>query len=388
MTDDPGQRTTSGAERLSPVLPGSRIFGIDASRVLTGAPTGTEYYSRALIDALLKAGKDFSFRLYTRASPPSNFFPPTGNYEIRAIPFPRLWTHVRLSYEMLTRAPGALFVPAHVLPLVHPRNSLVTIHDLGYKYFPGAHTRFARAYLDWSTRWNAYAARVVLADSNATRDDICKFYKTRPEKIRVVYPAYNAEVFKPARDENERARVRQKYALPEKYLLSVGTIQPRKNYARLVEASARLPGEYSLMIVGIKGWLSDSVLARVRELNPGARVRFLDYVPFADLPALYAGAQCAVLPSLYEGFGFPALEAQACETPLACANTSSLPEAAGAGAEFFDPTNVVDMVRALETVLGNDARRAELIARGRENVRRFSWDRSANEILQIVSAFS
>lgn len=388
MTDDSRQRTSTGAERLSPVLPSSRVFGIDASRVLTAAPTGTEYYSRALIDALLNAGKDFSFRLYTRASPPSNFFPPTGNYEIRAMPFPRLWTHLRLSHEMLTRAPGVLLVPAHVLPPVHPRNSVVTVHDLGYKYFPRSHPRFARAYLDWSTRWNVYAARIVLADSNATRDDICKFYRTPPEKIRVVYPGYNANILQPTRDADEIRRVRQKYALPEKYLISVGTIQPRKNYGRLVEASAQLPGEYSLVIVGKKGWLSESVFARVRELGLEARTRFLDYAPAADLPALYTGARCAVLPSLYEGFGFPALEAQACEIPLACANTSSLPEVAGDGAEFFDPANVSEITRALKTVLGNDARRAELIAHGRENVRRFSWGRSANEILQIVSAFS
>lgn len=364
------------------------ILGIDASRALSNAPTGTEYYARALIEALLRAESHFVFRLYTRASPPQNFFPATNNYEIRALPLPRLWTHVRLSYEMLTRAPDALFVPSHVLPLVHPRNSIVTVHDLGYKYFPAAHKPLARAYLDWSTRWNVRAARVVVADSSATRDDIVKFYKTPREKIRVVFPALNADVFTPTRDANEIARVRAKYALPEKYLLSVGTLQPRKNYARLSEASAQLPNEYALVIVGKKGWLSDAIPARVRELNMQARVKFLDYAPLGDLPALYAGAQCAVFPSLYEGFGFPALEAQACETPLVCSNTSSLPEIAGDGAEYFDPTNADDMARALRVVLENPARRAELIARGRVNVKRFAWARAAQDILEIVSAFS
>jgi glycosyltransferase involved in cell wall biosynthesis len=364
------------------------VTGIDASRAISDAPTGTEYYSRALIDALLRAESAFRFRLYTRSIPPPNFFPPTNNYEIRALPFPRVWTHLRLSYEMLTRAPDALFVPAHVLPPIHPRNSIVTVHDLGYKYFPDAHKTLARAYLNLSTRWNVRAARVVIADSNATRDDLVKFYNTPAEKIRVVYPGFNADVFKPVRNADEIARVRQTYVLPEKYLISVGTLHPRKNYARLVEASAQLPAEYSLVIVGKAGWMSESILARAQELHLDARVRFLDYAPTQDLPALYAGAQCAVFPSLYEGFGFPVLEAQACETPLVCAHSSSLPEVAGAGAEFFDPLNVRDMTRALQWVLDNDARRAELIARGRENVKRFAWARAANEILQIVSAFS
>lgn len=363
------------------------VLGIDASRALTGAPTGTEYYSRALIDALLRSETTVRFRLYTRTVPPQNCLPPTNNYEIRAIPFPRLWTHLRLAYEMLTRAPDALFVPAHVLPTVHPRNSIVTVHDLGYKYFPDAHKTFARRYLDGSTRWNVNAARVVIADSNATRDDIVKFYKTPAEKIRVVYPAYNARVFNPTRDAQETTRVRQKYALTGKYVLSVGTVHPRKNYARLIEASAQLPVGYTLVIVGKRGWLYESILARVRELNLQARVKFLDYVPVQDLPALYAGALCAVFPSLYEGFGFPALEAQACETALVCANTSSLPEVAGSGAEYFDPTRVPDMARALRTVLENAARREELIVRGRENVKRFSWERAAGEMLGILKAF-
>ncbi len=362
-------------------------FGIDASRALTDAPTGTEYYSRALIEAMLRADTQTRFRLYTRTTPPQNFFPPTGNYEIRSIPFPRLWTHVRLAYEMLTRAPEALFVPAHVLPPMHPRNSLVTVHDLGYKYFPNAHTRRARAYLDWSTRWNVHAARIVVADSNATRDDLVKFYGTPPEKIRVVYPACNAEIFKPIHDADEIARVRAKYALGEKYILSVGTIQPRKNYARLIEASAQLPEGYSLVIAGKRGWLADSVFARVKELHLEARVKFLDYVPVQDLPALYTGAECAVFPSLYEGFGFPALEAQACETALVCSNASSLPEVAGAGAEYFDSVDADALGRVLRAVLENSAHRAVLIARGRENVRRFTWARAAREILDIVSAF-
>ncbi len=181
MTKDKARTNALAAVARHP----SRI-GIDASRAISSAPTGTEYYSRALINSLLGTDSGLYFLLYTRAEPPPGLFPQTNNYRICARPFPRLWTHARLSYEMLTRPPDALFVPAHVLPLYHPRRSVVTVHDLGFNYFPEAHPLFSRVYLDLSTRWNAAAAQVVIADSAATRDDLVRFYGIARSKIRVV----------------------------------------------------------------------------------------------------------------------------------------------------------------------------------------------------------
>lgn len=364
------------------------VLGIDASRAVTTAPTGTEYYSRALITALLRLDSPYRFRLYTRSTPPHDLFPATGNYEIRAIPFPRLWTHVRLASEMLTHPPEALFVPAHVLPPSHPRHSLVTVHDLGYKHFPAAHPPLQRAYLDASTRWNVSSARYVIADSVATRDDIVRFYGTPNEKIRVVYPSYDAEIFKPVSDPAARVRVRAKYSLPDQYLISVGTVHPRKNYARLIEATAALPSEYALVIVGKKGWRADELGSLVQNLNLTHRVRFLDYAPIEDLPALYAGAQLAVVPSLYEGFGFPALEAQACDTPLVASRSSSLPEVAGEGALYFDPLSVEDMTRTLRAVLDDTNLRQNLVALGRDNLRQFTWERAARQVLELLPSNS
>lgn len=362
------------------------IIGIDASRAVTDAPTGTEYYSRALIDALLCEDSSFRFRLYTRTTPPSNFFPQTNNYEIRAIPLPRLWTHVRLAHEMLRRAPDVLFVPAHVLPPIHPRRSLVTVHDLGYKFFPQAHPLTQRLYLDLSTRWNVRSAEAVIADSDATRNDIVRQYRVPAERIHVVYPAHNADIFKPDPDPREIERIRAKYGLTGRYLLSAGTLHPRKNYARLIEACAALPSEYSLVIAGKRGWMFDSIRARARALNVTGRVKFLDYVPIEEMPLLYGGAELAALPSLYEGFGFPALEAQACGTPLVCSNSSSLPEVAGEGAVYFDPLNVGEMASALRLCLEDKGLRRDLVRRGCENLRRFSWAEAAKRVLKIIGA--
>ncbi len=360
------------------------LFGIDASRAVTNAPTGTENYSRQLIRALLTAQSGFRFRLYTRDVPPGDLFPAARNYDVRTIPFPRLWTHVRLSAEMRSHPPDVLFVPAHVLPPIHPRRSLVTVHDLGYHYFPQAHPAAARRYLDFSTRWNALAASRVIADSVATRDDLVRAYHIDPAKICVVYPALNAEWRNIRVPWEEIERVTADYHTGDNYIISVGTIHPRKNYVRLLEAMTRLPEDLRLVLVGKRGWLDREVYAAVERLNVHERVRFLDYVPPEDLPALYTGARLAVMPSLYEGFGFPVLEAQACGTPVACSNTSSLPEVAGQAAEFFDPRNVEEMVTAIQHVLQDAARRQELAAAGGENVKRFSWERAAEQILTVA----
>ncbi len=364
--------------------PPSSVLGIDASRALSTAPTGTENYSREIISALLQQGSAFRFRLYTRAQPPANIFPNTINYEIRAMPFPRLWTHARLSAEMLMRAPDALFVPAHVLPLIHPRRSFVTVHDLGYLHFPQAHRLLDRLYLDLSTRWNTRSARRIIADSNATRDDLVRFYRAPREKIRVVYPGYDAELFQPERDSEKIERTKMRYGISGEYVIAVGTLHPRKNYARLVEAFRALPGDLQLVIVGKKGWLFQEIFAQVIRFDLQTRVTFLDYVEAKDLPALYSGARLCVFPSLYEGFGFPVLEAQACGIPVACSNTSSLPEVAGDAAEYFDPLDTGAITAALALLL-DDARSKALIAKGRTNVERFSWKRAARELIEIFT---
>ncbi|MGB8648071.1 MAG: glycosyltransferase family 1 protein [Anaerolineae bacterium] len=364
------------------------LLGIDASRAVTAAPTGTENYSRQLIRAMLELPSSLRFRLYTRSFPPSDLFPATGNYEIRTIPFPRLWTHARLSAEMLRHPPDALWVPAHVIPPLHPRRTLVTVHDLGYRYFPQAHPPLARLYLDLSTRWNAHAAAGILADSEATRRDLAHFYRVNPDKVRVVYPALNPEWQHLAVSPEDVARVGQHYHTGGDYMIAVGTVHPRKNYRRLLQAFAQLPQPYRLVIVGKKGWLYQEIFETLQQLDLGDRVLFLDYVPPADLPPLYAGARLAVMPSLYEGFGFPVLEAQACGTPVACSNTSSLPEAAGEGAEFFDPRAVEAMAAAMRRVLSDAARRDALIALGKRNVERFSWARAAEQVVEEVEKWN
>jgi glycosyltransferase involved in cell wall biosynthesis len=372
------------------------LIGIDASRATGDAPTGTETYSRELIRALLAVDRQNHYRLYTRARVIANAERPVGkedlfasphesrisHYELQAIPFPRLWTHARLSYEMLTRAPDVLWVPAHVLPLIHPRRSFVTIHDLGQAYFPEAHPPLQRAYHNAAVWWSARAAQRVFADSEATRDDLVRLVHVPPEKITVVYPAYDAQLYQPIRDTAGVGKVKAKYRIGIDYILTIGTIHPRKNYARLVEAFEQLAiRDLGLVIAGKRGWLCDSLFKRVQSSNLQSQISILDYVPASDLPALICGARVFAFPSLHEGFGLPILEAQACGTPVVCSMTSSLPEAAGDAALFFDPLDVDAVAGAIQRALTDDPLRARLSARGFDNVRRFSWEVSARQVL-------
>lgn len=358
---------------------------MDASRAVSLHPTGTETYSRRLIEALLALNSSYRFRLYFRTSPPAGHF---SGAELRIIPFSRLWTHLRLSWEMARRPPDLLFVPAHVLPLVHPPLSMVTVHDLGYLHFPRAHPLLQRLYLDLSTRWNARTATRIIADSEATKADLATRYGIPPEKVTVAYPGYD-EGLAPVRDLAAITAVRARYGIPDNYFLYLGTLQPRKNLAHLITSFANLKPETLqpetvLVLAGRRGWLYEDIFAQVRRLGLEERVIFPGYVPEEDKAILLGGALAFVFPSLYEGFGLPVLEAQACGCPVICSNTSSLPEVAGKGALLVDPTDADGWAEAMARLAGEPGLRASLVEQGYANHRRFSWHRCARTVLEAI----
>ena len=363
------------------------LIGIDASRAARRKRTGTERYSFELIRHLVALDQKNRYRLYFDRPPFCELR--IANCELRVMPFPRLWTHVRLSWEMMHRPPDVLFVPAHVLPIVHPPRSVVTIHDLGYLYFPRTYRALDRLYLDLSTRYNARAAVHIIADSQATKRDLMERYGVDPAKITVVYPGYDEEAFQPVRGREAIEAVKARYSIAGDYILFVGTIQPRKNLVRLMEAFSllkRQAADLQLVIAGKKGWLYEAIFRRVEELGLEGQVVFTGYVAEEDLPALFSGARLFVFPSLYEGFGLPVLEAMACGVPVVCSNASSLSEVAGDAALLFDPLDVEGMAAAMERVLGDERLRAELVERGLKRAREFSWERCARETLAVLES--
>lgn len=362
--------------------------GIDASRLSVATRTGTERYSLEVIGALAQIDRLTPYTLYCNGVPAA--LPRVGpNVRLHNMPFSRLWTHARLSWEMRWNPPDVLFVPAHVVPLRHPPRTVVTIHDLGYLYFPHAHTARRRIELHLSTRWSARVASHIIAISHATRAALVSHYGIAPHKITVIHHGV-APSFHPITDTATLTAVRARYGMGGPYLLYVGTIQPRKNLVRLIDAFAQaiqhgaMDEGVSLVIAGKRGWLTQAIERRAAEQGIAQRVHLTGYVDDADLPALLSGALAFVFPSLYEGFGMPVLEAMACGTPVLTSTTSSLPEVAGDAALLVPPHDTAALAEALAQLVSDAALRDSLRERGTEWAKQFTWKRCAEQTRAVV----
>ncbi|MBI4300690.1 MAG: glycosyltransferase family 4 protein, partial [Chloroflexi bacterium] len=366
-------------------------IGIDASRAAVKRRTGTENYSLHLIRSLLEiAGADGGahardrFTLYFNQPPADGLLPSLPRCAHRVMPFPRLWTHVRLSIEMQMHAPDILFVPAHVLPLRHPKRSVVTVHDLGYLYYPKAHTAWDRKYLRYSTAYNARAASRIIADSEATKSDIVKQLNVVSDRVAVIYPGVGEEFFQPVSSQR-MAQVAERYALSGSYIVYVGTLQPRKNLRRLVEAYAKLRErgdvDARLVIAGKVGWFAEETMQHLSKVSRD--VTITGFVPEEDLPALYAGATALIMPSLFEGFGMPVVEAMACGTPVVAARAGALPEVVGDAGVLVDPLDIDSIADGIGRVVSDRKLQARLRQKGLERAKRFTWQRAAQEVLTL-----
>ncbi len=359
-------------------------IGVDASRSFGTGRTGTEHYATEITRHLIRLAPG-RFRLYFRTPPQEQ--PPSGA-DLRVLSAPRLWTHLRLGPEVALRPPSALFIPAHVMPLVCRPPAVVTVHDLGFEHFPKAHPVVSRAYLRWSTRRHARRAAILVADSTATKEDLVRLYGVQPDRVRVVLLAADDALSPPTADAIAQVRRLLGLAPDAPYLLHVGTLQPRKNLARLLAAYATLMGDHPelrLVLAGGKGWGDEDLAGVARALGVSERVLLPGYVPPPLLSALYGGAAALAMPSLYEGFGLPVVEAMACGAPVLCSNSSSLPEAAGGAALLVDPLSVPDIAAGLRQLLEDDALGAFLRERGLARAALLSWEASARQVFEALT---
>jgi glycosyltransferase involved in cell wall biosynthesis len=359
------------------------LIGIDASRAALLRRTGTEGYTWHLLRELPEVAAPHDLVYYFNHPPTPGDFPPHDRVRHRVMPFPRLWTHARLAWEMSISTPDLLFVPAHVLPWRLPRRSVVTVCDLGYLNYPDAHSWQRRWYLHWGTLYSARAATTVIAISDATKQDLVNRYHIPADKIRVVHLATGPE-FRPDIPDDTIDNARVRYGITAPYFLFVGSIHPRKNLAGLLEAFASVVASYAgrleLVVAGQPGYRGNAIMRQAK----GLPVRFLGYVPGADLPPLMAGALALTFPSFYEGFGLPALEAMACGTPVLAANASSLPEVVGDAGMLADPHQPAEWAAAMRRLVDDEGLRADMRERGMARAAGFSWQRCARETMAIL----
>jgi glycosyltransferase involved in cell wall biosynthesis len=274
----------------------------------------------------------------------------------------------------------------HLLPrLTAP--AVLTVHDLIFERYPQHHTRRNRLFLHAAMPLFVRAASAIIAVSHHTRRDLVALYGADEAKIHVVYEGVDAR-FQPA-GAAEVARVRQAYSPDRPYLLMVGTLEPRKNHAAALQALARLKAggfSHRLLLVGGQGWLFDPIRRQIDQLDLAGDVHFAGYVPDADLPPLYTGAACVLVPSLYEGFGFPVLEALACAAPVVCSNASSLPEVAGDAALLVAPEDHEGLAAAVHLLLDQPQVAAALAEAGRRQAGHFRWDACARETAAVYES--
>lgn len=361
--------------------------GIDASRFSVAQRTGTEHYSHELLNAIGRlAPLPWNVRLYINAADATTRAELEQIGEVVELPAPRLWTHGRLSWEMTRKHPDLLFVPSHVAPIRHPR-TVVTIHDLGYLHEPDAHPAGQRRMLDITTRWNARSDGII-AISETTKADLVARYGTDPDRIRVIYHGVNP-AFHPA-SELEIAALRARLRLPERFVLAVGTQQPRKNLGRLAEAVAGIEG-LTLVTAGKPGWMAGDVFASIRS-HLGASGRWMDlgYVADEDLPVLISTANVLALVSTVEGFGLPVLEGMACGTPVVISDTPALVEIAGPAARIADRTSPAAIASRINEAMAVAKPADPFVTAGLRRASEFSWERAARETIayldQILNA--
>lgn len=364
-------------------------IAIDAHSVGAGL-AGNESYATNLIEALAEIDSVNSYTLYvTRDEAVKRFSNRWPNFTVRTtLPHtPLIRIPLTLSAELRKHPVDILHVQFTAPPFA-PCPFVVSIHDLSFEHLPETFNRRSRAQLRFTVRRSARRAARILALSEHARTDIIETYGISPELVTAV-PLAAANHFQRVDDIKELQRIRHTYGIGQDYILSVGSIQPRKNLKRLIAAyasllSTRAAGSVpQLVIVGKHAWLYKETLRAIEKLGSSASVIVTGYVPEADLPGLYSGALCFVYPSYFEGFGLPPLEAMKCGAPVIAGNRASLPEVVGDAGLLVDPFNIDAIAAALGTVIDDPDLRSRLRAKGLNRARMFDWRETARRTLEV-----
>lgn len=369
-------------------------IAIDAHTVGTKLG-GNESYAVNLIEALAKIDSVNKYTIYVTTNEAREHFSGRwSNFKIRStLPHtPLIRIPLTLSAELRKNPVDVLHVQFTAPPFC-PCPVVVSIHDLSFEHLPQTFNRRSRTQLRLTVRHSARRAARILSLSEHTRHDIIQTYGISPQRVSAI-PIAAPDHFGPITDTRELQRVRHTYGIDGDYILSVGSIQPRKNLARLVRAYAVLRGDSladklpQLVLVGKCAWLYDETLRALDETNVKDAVVLTGYVPQSDLPALYSGALCFVYPSYFEGFGLPPLEAMKCGAAVIVGNRTSLPEVVGDAALTVDPFDVDAIANSIRKLINDSALRQELSVKGQERANGFNWQETARKTLAVYKEVS
>jgi glycosyltransferase involved in cell wall biosynthesis len=334
-----------------------------------GEKTGKGYYTEHLVNSLMKIDKKNEYILYSHK-----------NIKGRSI-----FYHINLWFKLKKEKPDIFFAPtSYIVPAFAPKKIKVvfTVHDLVAFLFPGKHNKKATFIEKMTLKKALGKAKRVVCVSRNTAKDLEEKFNYPASKTEIVYCAAGDEY----RQTEDTEKVKKKYDLPKKFILGVGTIEPRKNFEGLIEAFRKIKNDIDdlyLVIIGTKGWCTGEIEKLERDLEIKNKIKFLGYAKYEDLVAIYNLAEIFVFPSIYEGFGMPPLEAMKSGCPVICSNTSSLPEVCGDSAYMVNPHDIRAIEGGIREILGDEKLREHLKNKGLKQAEKFSWEKSAQKLLEL-----
>lgn len=377
----------------------NKAIGINGNEANVIHRVGSGQYAFELLKHLSRLDSSNRFEVYLETKPAPDFPKETDNWRYKILGPQGLWVPTKLQAKLLSEklkgeAPSVFFTPGHYTPFLMPTKSVISIMDMSFERFPEYFKKKDYYQLKYWTSTSAKIAQKILTISNFSKSEICKIYNFPSEKVVVTYCGYDKDRFNEA-VKDKKASIKSvlgKYKINQPYLLFLGTLQPRKNLPRLIEAFGQLKdSRHQLVVVGMinegrGGWMNESIFETVKRLGLENRVIFTGYVPDSEAPLLLSGSDAYILPSLYEGFGIPPIEAMATGVPVVVSKISSLPEICGQAAIYIeDPYSVKSLTSALQKVLNlSDSERKNRIRTGISFVKRYNWGNTAKETLAVL----
>ncbi|MEK7453075.1 MAG: glycosyltransferase family 1 protein [Patescibacteria group bacterium] len=358
-------------------------IGIHIGSAFSENRTGVEEYAFQLITNIAKLddSKKHKFILYSNPKVNKRYIKLPNNFTIKELRFPFLWTKIRLSIELLLNTPDVLFIPANFLPLIHPRNSIVTIHGVEFEYLRDCYSKKDIFYLRRGTKEAIKKVRSIIAVSQNNKNDIIKFYNAKEENISVIL--HGSQL-------GARDFTLEKTKKAEKYILYIGRIEKKKNIIGILEAFERAKEKYNiphkLVLLGGEGYGFSYIQDKIQVSSQKDNIKITGYLNNDEKERLLIDADMLLFPSFYEGFGLPILEAQARGVPVITSNISSMPEVASSyGAIFVNPRDISEMADAIYRIYSDESLRILLIKNGFLNIKKYSWQKCAKETLNIIT---
>jgi len=355
------------------------LIGIDTSRVTKSQLTGTENYSIEIIKALSRIDDQDDFLLYAQTDTSPRLGDLGKNSHQKIMPFPKFWSQIRLSWEMIFKKPDVLFVPSHLVPLIHPKNTVVTLHDLGFKHFPELYSPKELVYHNWGMNFSAKHAKYIIAPSEYTKRDLIRTYAIEPEKITVIWHGFNPELFKPS-----------DFSKKKPYIFFIGRLEEKKNIVGMIKAYAYLRKEknirHQFLLAGKPGFGYENIEKELNDLPEEIKkdVKLLGYIKQDEYIKKLQEADIFLFTTFFEGFGMPIIEAMACGTPVITSSVTSMPEISGNAAVLVDPRKPLQIATALSKIIHSDSLKKSLILKGRVRSKIFSWEKAARKTLEVL----